>query len=520
MNELKDRVTRDQRRRFRLNLFQRNRVHLLELIDHSKLEKEASFKPLEVSKASKVQSTSNLIQFEEIDNDKLKSLEYSSKDVRQLSSLEIKKQDLIILLNDLYREEQNENLLTQTIKLTNVLIIEEQEGRLGLLKEDVEFWVQLKDQILKSSLLEFLSQPFQKNRVVLNQLKCLFSLSSLIDFGKFLAKNGFLARRLINNLFVEYNKEDYLSLKLKIFSNLGVNILQDNLCFISNVSLKLIKKWLSQALNSSFIPAFDMYASSARILKQILLLIDKVYFPSGMKDSVNSCFSDVTECESSFLDKEKSFLPLLVETSILIVKFIQMSIEEYSEEFTAFLQIPANKSSPLRITFALIYKLTEMHSNINNRVDLSPFLVEYLNLLGSLQISQTYFDDHLKDFTLMLNSLIGSTSQVKENLKFDFELFYLEHGFKLFTFIKKKFLKSDKREITTVFIWFFLNLLRMDQNYMYQNLLDDSTILARLFAVISWDFDELIDDFVSCFLFNYIQRASLGESCFNIFYEI
>lgn len=342
------------------------------------------------------------------------------------SRVNILRGDIRILLNEMYQAEPNEFLLILAIKLANVLIKVKKEGLLELLRADAEFLALLESQLFSEGFVLFLSQPFGKQIVARNQLSCLDTFFRLFDYSPFFNSNEYLLRRLVANLFVHFNCQDHLLLKLQALGGLRCPCLKASLPQVVQVTLGHMKLGFPTLAVSSKVPDFQLYRENSNIIFELVSLWEAFFSPATGLCESNQILE--TELESVLLATAA-----LTEDAI---RFLTGVLEAHSEVFQFFNSQCKSPPQPLVYLFSFIFKILDLSPAAGARVDLSKCLLLYLDLLEKLDEQFLSLPDGFKEFVLVVNCLVVALKNKAEGV-FSFELFYLKHGLRFFSVFRE-----------------------------------------------------------------------------------
>lgn len=500
---LKAQIYREKRRLLRLTLFRKNRAK-----DHKFIEKSTHPNP----KAT-LQFNKNPVSNPQINLSNAHSNPFFPKikitkpkpNKPAKSRLEINKEDIRILLNEMYLEESNEFLLILSIKLANVLIQLSKDGLLDQIKKDGDFMEILKAQLFSENFICFLSQPFSKSFVAHNQLRCLETFTSLFDFADFFNSRGFLLRRLIANLLQKYNSSDHVLLKLRILHNSKCFELKRSLALVVEETLSLLTRSFQAISPTCASLDFDVYRTTSQVVFELVSLWESLH-----------CSSSQLADSAPLLDEEIESVLLAISSLIEhVLEFLEMAFANHLEHFRYFYAKSASKPQPLVFLFSFLYRLVDLDADRSSLVDFSRCFVKYLDVADLLVKDFIYFEDGFKEFVLLLNSLVVRQREA-EDCRFNFEVFHLKHGpqfFKCFKrcqiseLIDRKFLASQAKDEIIAFFWLCTNLLSLDCSHFYYNIIRDAPILSKSLDLMLCENDLHIDTCFADFFYNFVRRA-------------
>lgn len=422
---LKAQIYREKRRLFRLTLFKKNRVKFPQFIQNPKQTMSQSNKsrthfgpnPHKLPDSSTAQGK---IVAEKIGETKPIST------IPKQSRIKTNKQDICILLNEMYAEDSNELLLILAIKLANVLLQLDKDGVLGEIKKDFKFMQILNAQIFSENFICFLSQPFDKIYIARNQLRCLEIFSSLFCFEGFFNTRGYILRRLVSNLFQKYNASEHIILKLQILHNFKCLELKNSLALVVQETLTLLIRSIEPHLGvGSQSLDYQVYETTSQVVYEVVSLWEEMHGPSSQLAEDGPLLS--VELES-----------VLLGTSCLIehvLEFLVLALTRHLEQFQSSHTKSLSSARPLVYLFSFLYRLVELDAGKSPLIDFTRCLAKYLDVVEMLNKDFVHFEDGFKEFLLLLNSLVVRHSQ-SEDCRFDFEIFHLMHGPKFFRCFK------------------------------------------------------------------------------------
>ena len=403
MHQKQDLMYLEKRRRFRLQLFRLHRnTHNLKPITNLQTNfPNPNFQSSRIGDVfvNENLSLANILRFK-------KQLQGDSNQQKE----KIAKEDIKILLNQMYKYGNKEEFLVCVIKISNVLLQRHKSGQLENLKKDTKFWAQVRGQLCTQKLILFLVTPFQMNRIVKNQLHCLLLLTSLLDYASFFNQNSFLVRKMMEFFFVECSRPDNLDLKLSIFANLNRVDILDNVDYLLSKTIEFCLEIVPRQPDKF---DFSPMQKCSEILYKLMALLQKA-------DFVGFKFSETF--------KIKPFVDLVA----VLILYENYYLENNSKAFAEMCQSDAAAANCLKFAFSLVFKILELDPLLGRDIPFNALFKDYLELYEFKKLGFKVEDKAFVAMVLLINNLM----KVRD-IKFDFEQFYLEHGFEVHTIVKR-----------------------------------------------------------------------------------
>ena len=385
----KNQIYKEKRRINKLLLIRRSGRNISELIDHSnkyvsdeiKKEIKCFFKKITTSSSQPIETEVN-----EFNPQKQKEVETIKLEVRNL-------------LNKIYKDEQK---LSNVLIFSNLLISLKNEGFLEMFKADEEFWYNLENSILDEFFFEYLIRPVNQNKIVKSQLIALLSFMEIFDFNSFLESRTYLFRYLVENFFIEYNFEDHILIKLKIFNKFST--------FLKNAHNSFVINFLQESIKRNLEPLKSF--ENKNHLCKIFLLIEQLYYIIEETDD----------------DSKLKVFPLFKDVFLLMLEVVKGIYTRY--------ECVGNFKKVQPFGFNYLFGILAHYVNLENDTEYESILEDYLKLLFKIEFSRIEgLEMDFAQFVLLFNIVITNSISIYDEVPL--ERLFWKYGFKIYDMVKR-----------------------------------------------------------------------------------